>query len=470
MITFFSSFALLLLGYFVYSKVIERLIDINPSGETPAFKSRDNVDFVPMSQGRNSLINLLNIAGTGPIFGPILAALYGPVALLWIVFGCIFAGAVHDFLIGIISMRNNGSTLPILAEKYISKIAKHVVNLFSLILLLLVATVFVVGPANLLHDLFKIINIQVIIGILFIYYLLATLLPVDKLIGKVYPYFAGLLLCSTIAILIAIIFFFPNLAKPELNFTNMHPQNLPIFPLLFLVLSCGAISGFHSTQISIVARTIENEKYARNVFYGMMIVEGMIALVWAYATIVLLEGQTLLTLIKEGTPALVVSKIALMTMGSFLGTFVILGVIILPITSGDTAFRSIRLMLAEYLHIDQKSKVKRLLTILPAFAISIILTNMDFQILWQYFSWANQTLSAIGLWVCTIYLIKSKKPMYYAFFPALFMTFVVLTYILYAKIGLSMDLQMSKWISASITILIGICVFIKKNKIASCNS
>jgi carbon starvation protein CstA len=473
MITFFSSIALLLLGYFLYSKVIEKIMDINPNAQTPAFSKRDNIDFVPMSKSRNALINLLNIAGTGPIFGPILASMYGPVALLWIVLGCIFAGAVHDFVIGIVSLRNNGATLPMLAEKYLSKIAKHVVNLFSLILLLLVATVFVVGPANLLKDLIKdilpFIHINIIVAVIFIYYFFSTMLPIDKLIGKIYPYLGALLLLSTMGIFISIIFFLPTLAKPELNLTNMHPDNLPIFPLLFLVLSCGAISGFHSTQIPIVARTIQNENNARSIFYGMMITEGVIALTWAYATLVLLDGQTLAQLIKEGTPSLVVSKIALITLGSFLGTFVVLGVIVLPLTSGDTAFRSIRLMLSEYLKIDQNSHFKRLIIAIPSFVISIILTNMDFQILWQYFSWANQTLSAIGLWICTIYLIKTNKPMYYAFIPALFMTFVVFTYILYAKIGLNLDLELSKIIAGLLTIIIGLFVFMRRNQLKITN-
>ena len=479
MITFFSAIILLLLGYFLYSKIIEKLVNINSKAKTPAFASQDGIDFVPMSQPRNSLINLLNIAGTGPIFGPILAALYGPVALLWIVFGCIFAGAVHDFLLGIISLRNNGATLPMLAEKYISKIAKHAVNVFSLLLLILVATVFVVGPANLILELFKStssldsfisilskINLVYIIGGLFIYNFLATLLPIDKVIGRIYPYFGALLIFSAVAMFVSVVFLFPELTKPELNFANMHPANLPIYPLLFLVLSCGAISGFHATQIPIVARTIENESHARNVFYGMMIAEGIVALIWAYATIVLLDGETLLSLIKEGTPSLVVSKVAVMTLGSILGTFAIMGVIVLPLSSGSTAFRAIRLMIAEYLGLDQKSKFKRLIITIPAFLISMILCTMDFQLLWQYFSWANQTLASIALWICTIYLISIKKPMYYTFFPALFMTTVVLTFIMYdKKMGLGIDITVATIISVVISMCLGAFVFFNKKNI-----
>ncbi len=479
MFTFFASILMLLLGYFIYSRVIERLLNIDSTKITPAFSSKDGVDFVPMSKPRNSLVNLLNIAGTGPIFGTIIAALYGPVSLLWIVFGCIFAGAVHDFLIGIISLRNNGATLPILAEKYISKFAKHIVNLFSLLLLLLVATVFVMAPANLLFDLFqstkvldnfisilsKIDMIYVITGV-FVYNFLTTLLPVDKVLGKIYPYFGALLIFSALAIIFSVLFLFPELPKPELNFSNMHPNNLPIFPLLFLVLSCGAISGFHATQIPIVSRTLENEKDARNVFYGMMIAEGMIALIWAYATLILLDGQTLQELIDKGTPALVVSEVSVTALGAILGTIAILGVIILPLTSGATAFRAIRLMLAEYLKLNQTSKIKRLIITIPAFFISMFLCTIDFQMLWQYFSWANQTLATISLWICTIYLIKLKKPMYYTFLPALFMTFVVITYILYAPIGLGLNIDISKVLAFLITLSIAVFFLVGNKKLA----
>ena len=480
MITFFVSVALLLLGYFIYSRIIERLVGIILKSVTPAFASQDGIDFTPMSKPRNSLINLLNIAGTGPIFGPIIAALYGPVSLLWIVFGCIFAGAVHDFLIGIISLRNNGATLPILAEKYITKFAKHIVNLFSLLLLLLVATVFVIGPANLLFDLFQStkalenffnilskIDLIYVIAALFFYNFLATLLPVDKVIGKIYPYFGALLIFSAIAIIVSVLFLFPELPKPELNFSNMHPNNAPIFPLLFLVLSCGAISGFHATQIPIISRTLQSEGHARGVFYGMMIAEGLIVLIWAYATLVLLDGQTLLDLINKGTPSLVVSEVSIMALGSILGTFAILGAIVLPLTSGATAFRAIRLMLAEYFRLNQKSKFKRLIITIPAFVVSMFLCTIDFQMLWQYFSWANQTLASISLWICTLYLLKSKKPIIYAFLPALFMTFVVITYIIYAPIGFGLNIDIAKVSAFLITSVIAILFLLFKKKISN---
>jgi carbon starvation protein CstA len=403
MISFLGCVFCLILGYVLYSKVIEKILDINPIKITPAYSLKDNIDYMPLSKSKNSLINLLNIAGTGPAFGPILAALYGPIAMLWIVIGCIFAGAVHDFVIGIVSLRNNGSTLPILAQKYLSPLMKHIVNLFSALLLILVATVFVVGPAKLIHGIAPNFNYYYILGGLFFYYFLSTLLPIDKIIGNIYPIFGAILIISALIIIISVLFF---LDKPliELSLSNMHPQHLPIYPLIFLVLSCGALSGFHATQIPIVARTLQNENQGRGVFYGMMIVEGIIALIWAYATIVLFDGKSLLSLIQQGTPSLVVDKLSVLTLGSYFGTIAILGVIVLPVSSGATAFRGIRLMLAEYLKLNQSSVVKRLYIAIPCFFVSLVLCFMDFQMLWQYFSWANQTLASISLWISTIYL------------------------------------------------------------------
>jgi carbon starvation protein CstA len=455
MITFFSCVALLIFGYFFYSKFVEKILKIDPKKLTPAYKMQDGIDYIPISKPKNALINLLNIAGTGPVFGPILAALYGPVAMLWIVLGCIFAGAVHDFVIGIISLRNNGETLPTLAEKYLSKFFKHIVNFFSALLLILVATVFVVGPAKLIIGLADFLNFYVVIAVLFFYYFLATLMPIDKIIGKVYPFFGALLLISAFCIMVSVIFFMGK-PLPELNLQNMHPQNLPIYPLLFLVLSCGALSGFHATQIPIVTRTIENQNQARSIFYGMMILEGIVALIWAYATIVMFDGKTLLELIKVGTPSLVVDKLAIMTLGSYVGTLAILGVIVLPVTSGATAFRGIRLMLAEYLNLKQKKIFNRLVIAIPCFLVSLGLCFVDFQLLWQYFSWANQTLAAITLWIATIYLIKTKKNMWITLIPALFITSVVITYILYAPIGFGLAID----VSAAFAVLCCIILFL----------
>ena len=312
-----------------------------------------------------------------------------------------------------------------------------------------------VGPAKLIIGLADFLNFYVVIAALFFYYFLATLMPIDKIIGKIYPFFGALLLISAFCIMVSVIFFMGK-PLPELNLQNMHPQNLPIYPLLFLVLSCGALSGFHATQIPIVARTIENQNQARSIFYGMMILEGIVALIWAYATIVMFDGKTLLELIKIGTPSLVVDKLAIMTLGSYVGTLAILGVIVLPVTSGATAFRGIRLMLAEYLNLKQKKIFNRLVIAIPCFLVSLGLCFVDFQLLWQYFSWANQTLAAITLWIATIYLIKTKKNMWITLIPALFITSVVITYILYAPIGFGVAID----VSAAFAVLCCIILFL----------
>jgi carbon starvation protein CstA len=460
MISLILSIVSLILGYLFYSKYIAKLLKINPNSITPAYAKQDNVDYVPLNKNKNALIQLLNIAGTGPVFGPILAALYGPVVLLWIVVGAIFAGAVHDFMIGMISLRNNGGTLPTLAQIFFGKPAKHIVNFFTALLLLLVATVFVVGPANLLFNLFGVIPFALIIIIIFLYYLASTLLPIDKIIGKFYPYIGALFIITTLMLLVYLIF--SEIKIPEINLKNMHPQGLPIFPLLFLVLSCGALSGFHATQSPLIARTLKNENEARYVFYGMMITEGVIALVWASITLSLLDGQTLLQLIKQGTPSLVVATVSKMALGSFLSVFIVLGVVILPLTSGDTAFRSLRLMTGEYLNINQKKLLNRLVIAIPFFVVSIALTFVDFQVLWRYFSWANQTLASISLWIATAYLIKEKQNFIATLIPAFFITTVILTFLLYSPIGFAVDINISIMISILLSIIISVLVIKKQ--------
>lgn len=383
--------------------------------------------------------------------------------------GSIFIGAVHDFVIGIVSIRNKGGTLPLLAEIYMGRFFKHIVNSFSALLLILVATIFVVGPANLIKDLLGIEDIKIILLFLFTYYLLSTLLPIDKIIGRIYPVFAVLLIISALALIIAVLFF-SKLPLPELSLKNIHPEGMPIYPLLFLILSCGAISGFHATQIPIVARTLQVQSHARPVFFGMMIIEGLIALIWAYATIVLLDNQTLYSLIKEGTPSLVVNKVVVSALGVWMGTIAILGVIILPITSGDTAFRGLRIMLAEYLKINQKPMLNRIAIALPCFVISFILCFVDFQHLGQYFSWANQTIACISLWISTIFLLKLGKPIFYTFYPALFMTSVSLIYILYSPIGLGLPLYMAKILGIAICGAIFIIMLIYRKKFLQATS
>ncbi|BDH60748.1 hypothetical protein MTP04_08780 [Lysinibacillus sp. PLM2] len=431
MITFLVCIVILIVGYFTYGKFVEKVFGSKPARPTPAYVNADGVDYVPMSTPKNSMIQLLNIAGTGPVFGPIAGALYGPVAFIWIVVGCIFAGAVHDYLTGMISIRNKGAHLPELAAKFLGKFMKHVVNVFALLLLILVGTVFVTSPAMLISNLMNgQVALAVIVGVIFFYYILATLLPVDKIIGRLYPIFGAVLLISAVGIGIGLLV--TRAPIPELTFENMHPNNLPIFPLIFFTITCGALSGFHATQTPIISRTTKNENEGRKIFYGMMIAEGIIAMIWAAASMSLFGGYGGLNeLITAGGPAAVVSEVSLLMMGSIGGTLAIIGVIILPITSGDTAFRAARMIIADYFKFAQSKLLSRLWIAIPLFIISYGLTKIDFNILWRYFSWANGVTAVIALWVGAMYLFLAKKNHWIATIPAAFMTSMCLVYILY---------------------------------------
>lgn len=460
MFTFIGGIILLIVGYFTYGKFIEKVFGVKPDRPTPAITKQDGVDYLPLPRRKNAMIELISIAGVGPIFGPIMGALYGPVAFLWIVLGCIFAGAVHDYLTGMISIRNGGAHLPQLAGKFLGKYMKHLVNLFSVILLLLVGTVFVSSSASLIFDLFNgSIALVTLTIIIFGYYILSTMLPIDKIIGKLFPIFGIFLLVGTLSLGISLVI---NQAPiPEISITNMHPENTPVFPLLFLVISCGALSGFHATQSPIIARTTKNEKEARSVFYGMMIVEGIIAMVWAAAAMSLFgKTVTLNELIQTIGTGGIVSEVGTMMLGSILGTVLVMSVIFLPLSSGDTAFRSARMIIADYFNMSQSKIAKRLIIALPLFTISVILTNMDFTLLWRYFSWANQSLAVIALWVASMYLFIAKKNYWIAMLPGIFMTYVTTAYILHAEIGFRIPMNITYILSAVITI--GIIVLFYK--------
>lgn len=468
MATFLIAIAVLVVGYFTYGKFIEKIFGVEEERKTPAYSNSDGVDYVPMGKQKNAMIQLLNIAGTGPIFGPIMGALFGPVAFLWIVLGSIFAGAVHDYLTGMISIRNKGAHIPELAGKFLGNVSKHVVNAFSLLLLLLVGTVFVTTPASLLEIVLNgKIAVSVLIGIIFVYFILSTILPIDKIIGKLYPYFGAILLIGTIGVGGALLF--SDYTIPEMTLSNWHPDNLPIFPILFFTITCGALSGFHATQSPIISRTTKKESEGRYVFYGMMIAEGIIAMIWAAAAMSLLDGQTLNEMIASGTPSAVVDEVAVTLLGAVGGTVAVIGAIILPITSGDTAFRAARSIIADYLKIDQKKFTKRLWIAIPLFAVSVILTQVDFDILWRYFSWANQATAAIALWIGTMYLFIKGKNYIVSFVPGLFMTYMVFVYILNAKIGFNLPLNISFVVGAVLTAILTVMFFVKarNNRIQS---
>lgn len=435
-----SCFGLLILGYLLYGRLVEWLFGIDPARPTPAFTEADGVDFVPLPTWKVFLIQLLDIAGIGPIFGPILGALYGPQAMLWVVLGAIFAGGVHDYFSGMLSVRNRGESIAEVVGDALGTAARQVMRFFSVLLLLLVGVVFVLSPAKLLGGLTG-WGTTALVLVIFGYYFLATIVPVQTLIGRLYPFFGALLLFMTIGI-------FWGLATsdhalvPDLDLlTNRHPDGLPLWPMLFVVLSCGAISGFHSTQSPLMARCLSNERHGRLVFYGAMIVEGMIALIWVAVGVSFYESAGALhQVIAAGSPSLVVDQVARALLGPIGGVLAILGVVILPITSGDTAFRSARLVIADTFGLAQRRISSRLLIALPLFALGYLISRYDFDLVWRYFGWANQTLAMLVLWTAAIWLAQRGQIWghWIATVPATFMTAVSVAFLLHAPIGFAL--------------------------------
>ncbi|MBT2690382.1 carbon starvation protein A [Bacillus sp. ISL-47] len=454
MVTFLGSIVLLLAGYAVYSKVVERIFGIDDSSQTPAYTEKDGMDYVPMSWWKGSLIQLLNIAGLGPIFGAIMGALYGPVAFIWIVAGSIFAGAVHDYFSGMLSLRHKGEQYPSLVGRYLGKAAKTTINIISLILMVLVAAAFTAGPAQLISSLTPLSFMASLLAI-FAYFLLAAVLPVNRIIGKIYPLFGAILIFMAVSIAIALLF--SGKSIPNVTLANFHPGELPIWPLLMVTISCGAISGFHSTQSPIVARTLKKESDGRKVFYGAMIAEGVIALIWAAAGMTFFGGTGgLQEALAAGGPAGAVNEISKSLLGTLGGILAILGVIILPITTGDTALRSSRMMLTELLSsfMNMEGKWKVILTTLPVAIPTLYLSTIDYSFLWRYVGWTNQVVATVMLWTGAMYLLKNKKFHWICGVPAMFMTGVVSTYIFYAPEGFQMDYQLSMIIGSVITVTV----------------
>jgi len=446
MITFLVSIFLLIGGYFVYGLFVERIFGVDSIKETPAYTMQDGVDYVPMGWGRVFLIQFLNIAGLGPIFGAIMGAVYGPAAFLWIVFGTIFGGAVHDYFSGMLSLRNNGVSFPEIAGKYLGTGFKQFMRVFTLLLMILVGTVFIAGPAGLLANLTPLhLDFSFWIVVIFCYYILATMLPIDKIIGKLYPFFGFALFFMAIAILAAIIYHWapiPEALPSNLYNWRVDAEKYPMFPMLFISIACGAISGFHATQSPIMARCMKSEKLGHRIFYGAMVAEGLVALIWAAAAMSFFGsvGGLQSFLAENGNnAAIVVDKIAHSWLGKFGGLLAIIGVIVAPITSGDTAFRSARLIVADFIDYKQKKIKNRLFVAIPLFIAGFILLQFNFDIIWRYFAWANQMLAAATLWVITVYLAKEMKLYWITLIPALFMTMVVSTYIVIAPEGLHLS-------------------------------
>ncbi len=459
MITFLLSILALIAGYIVYGAFVEKVFGVDSKRPTPAVTMRDGVDYIPMGWGKIFLIQFLNIAGLGPIFGAIAGALWGPVAFFWIVFGNILAGAVHDYFSGMLSVRNDGKSIPEIVGDYLGNGFRQFMRIFTVLLMVLVGAVFVVGPVGILNNMAN-LGISVWTAAVFIYYILATLLPVDKIIGKIYPVFGFAMLFMAIGIFSGIMsggFEIPEVWPSGL--INMHgdADKYPVFPLLFITIACGAISGFHSTQSPLMARCITNEKLGRRVFYGAMVAEGIVALIWAAAGMAFFGGIQELNVVMaehKGNAAWVVNEISNSLLGKAGGLLALIGVVVAPITSGDTAFRSARLIIADFLKLKQGPMRNRLLITVPLFVVGFVITQVDFAIIWRYMAWSNQTLATIVLWAITVYLFKDNKPYLITLIPGVFMTAVVSTYLFIAPEGFALPKNISYVAGGVITLIL----------------
>lgn len=476
MFSFLVSLVALVAGYFIYGRVVEKVFGVDSSRKTPAITKADGVDYIPMPAWKVYMIQFLNIAGTGPIFGAIMGAKFGPSAYLWIVFGCIFAGAVHDYMTGMLSIRNNGAGLPDLVGEYLGKGTKTFILAFSIIVLMLVGTVFVFSPALILGDIAgdgSKIAIMAWVGVIFLYYLLATLMPIDKIIGRIYPVFSFALLFMAVALMVCLFVKWPVLPEIWDGLGNLGESKgllsgQPVFPCLFITIACGAVSGFHATQSPLMARCVSDEKLGRPVFYGAMITEGIVALIWATVASWFFYGGGAAEVgsgLSAAAPEVVV-KVSEGWLGILGGILAILGVVAAPITSGDTAFRSARLIVADFLHLPQKPIRNRLIISIPLFILASFLLWYNiadedgFNVIWRYFGWANQTLAVFLLWTATAYLVKYRGGMSFmlTLLPAAFMTAVCVTYLCVAKIGLNLPVTWNWYIGIS-TFVLSLAVF-----------
>lgn len=492
MVSFLLSMVALVLGYIFYGKLVERAFGIDTARKTPALTKADGIDYVPMPAWRIFMIQFLNIAGLGPIFGAIMGAKFGVSAYLWIVLGTIIAGATHDYVSGMISLREDGANLTEIIGKYLGKNVRTIMRIVILILMVLVGAVFVSGPAGLLAKLTPAyLDGTFWTTVVFGYYMLATLLPIDKLIGKVYPLFAIALLFMAAGVLGALIWLQPQLPEFIDGLNNTHPSadTLPIFPVMFISIACGAISGFHATQSPMMARCMKNERLGRPIFYGAMVAEGIVALIWAAAA----NSYFAKNGMSESNAAIVVNNITHDWLGPVGGVLAMLGVIAAPITSGDTALRTARMMAAEFLKVKQERLINRLSIAVPLFVCSIsvvIYSQQDaagFDMVWRYFSWMNQLLSCLTLWTCTVYFIKRnmtdsgiymasrggksndslrKNAYMLTLFPALFMTMVCISYICLSPEGFLLPADISYIIGGTFTLLTFVWFLIWKKRIA----
>lgn len=468
MITFIIGLLVLIIGGMAYGKLCEHIFKPDDR-ETPAVRLNDGVDYVPMKKWKNSLIQLLNIAGTGPILGPIQGILFGPIAFLTIPIGCFIGGAFHDYMSGMISIRNNGAQMPSLIKQYLGKYTYVIYNIFVCLLMLLVGAVFIYTPGDLfVTQILKADSaytnplVWIVYGSIFVYYIIATLFPIDKIIGKVYPIFGGILVLSAIGVFIGLFVKGYRLDEIwDIGISGVHPQGLHFIPIFFVTVACGIVSGFHSTQATMISRTMEHEKEGRMTFYNMMIAEGFIAMIWSAAAM----GVMKLGLASYQTSTTeVVGIVANDLLGSIGGIIAIIGVIVLPITSGDTALRSLRLMAADTLHIDQSKRRNRLTISLVIFAVVAALLVFSkvnaggFNILWRYFAWANQTIAVFAFAMIAVYMMKNKQPFIMSLVPGMFYMFVISSFILNASIGFGLSWTISYIVAGVLALIYGAAI------------
>lgn len=466
MITFLICLVLLVAAYFTYGRYLERLVGIDEHAVTPCRRLADGVDYVELPRWRIFLIQLLNIAGTGPIFGAILGACFGPVAFVWITLGGILMGAVHDFLSGVMLVRHDGLSITEVVGHYLGGGMRQFMRLFSIVLLILVGAVFLLSPAQLLGGLTPSISVTAWIWIILAYYFVATLLPIDKVIGRIYPIFGIAMVAMAIGLLGAVLlgdYQIPELTSLK-NF-QLDPKAMPIVPTLFITIACGAISGFHATQSPLMARCVGNERECRSVFFGAMISESIIALIWAAVAMAFFGGAGELAVqlrAHHGSAAWAVDAISNGMLGTIGGVLALLGVVAAPITSGDTAFRSARLLIADMLKVEQRSHLKRLAISIPLFAVGFWITTVNFDIVWRYFSWTNQTLATIVLWTITLYLVRRKVNYWVALIPSILMTYVCASFLFISNQFFGMEDRLTAYVLGGAATLLVTILFIYK--------
>ncbi len=462
---FLLATAALIVGYIVYGTIVSKVFGADNNRPVPAHTKADGVDYVEMPTWKVWLVQLLNIAGVGPVFGPILGALWGPAALLWIVIGTIFAGAVHDYMAGMMSIRYGGANVPAIVGYNLGNTAKQIMRVFSVVLLVLVGVVFVSAPAGLLAKLTGgSVGMMTWVAIIFAYYFIATILPIDTIIGRLYPIFGAVLIFMAVGVTV-MMFASGTEFYNSAEWVNQHPKELPIFPLVFITVACGALSGFHATQSPLMARCLANEKLGRGVFYGGMVAEGFIGLVWATVGMSFYHGSPELAAALKAGPGAVVFDSCTALLGTIGGPLAILGVVALPITSGDTAFRAARLTIAEAFNFEQKGIAARLSLAVPIFIIGVILSQVDFNIIWRYFGFANQALASIVLWAGAAYLAHRDRLHWICTIPATFMTAVCIAYICYEpKMGFGMAIETADIIGICAAVASFVAFMLTKNR------